>query len=129
MDVTDEIERVIEARVAALMRKDAASANAVLDPAIVAFEAAGPLQIPPDRVRDNGLTQAWLDSFDEGPEITIESLTVHADGKVAFCHSLIGLKGRPLDGQKLDLKMRSTLGLRKTGGEWKIVHAHTSFPR
>ena len=129
MSEVDAIRRVIEDRVRALRDKDAAAAVAMLDADIVAFEVAGPLQVPAAQATDVAATQAWLDSFDGPPEVEIEELAIHADGSVAFCHSLNRLSGVMADGRKIDLRMRSTLGLRKVGGAWKIVHAHTSVPR
>ena len=129
MNDVDAIRRVIEDRVRALRHKDAAAAVAMLDPDIVAFEVAGPLQVPAAQATDVAATQAWLDSFDGAPDVEIEELTIHADGSVAFCHSLNRLSGSMADGRKIDLRMRSTLGLRKVGEDWRIVHAHTSVPR
>ena len=129
MSDTDEIREVITTRLEALRRRDAAAANAALDRGLVAFEVAGPLQLPSAQAIDDSLTQAWLDSFEEGPTVTPEQLTICADASVAFCHSLNRLQGRKFDGQSVDVTMRSTLGLRKVDGRWKIVHGDTSFPR
>jgi ketosteroid isomerase-like protein len=129
MTDTDEIRALLNRRVDALRRRDAASANDSLSRHVVAFEVAGPLQVPSAQATDIALTQAWLDSFDEGPSVTIEELAIHAEGTVAFCHSLNRLQGRRTDGQEIDVTMRSTLGLLKQDGEWKIIHGHTSFPR
>ena len=129
MNDTGEIERLLQTRITALERKDGACANAVLDNGIVAFELAGPLQLPSAQATDDELTQAWLDSFETGPEVTLQELSIHSDGDIAFCHSLNRLRGRRNDGKEIDLTMRSTLGFRRAGGEWKIIHAHTSLPR
>lgn len=129
MNSKQEIAKLLETRIAAIVRKDAASANAVLSSDLVAFEVAGPLQLPPAQAIDNRLTQAWLDTFDQGPRVTIEELSIHADGGVAFCHSLNRLEGRRTDGKEIEVTMRSTLGFKKLGDEWKIIHAHTSLPR
>lgn len=129
MNDTGEIERLIKTRIAALERKDGSSANAALDKDLVAFELAGPLQLPPEQATDNALTQQWLDSFDAGPKVTIQELSIHRDGDVAFCHSLNRLQGKRNDGKEIDLTMRSTLGFKRAGGEWKIIHAHSSLPR
>lgn len=129
MNDTGEIERLIKTRIAALERKDGSSANAALDKDLVAFELAGPLQLPPEQATDNALTQQWLDSFDAGPKVTIQELSIHRDGDVAFCHSLNRLQGKRSDGKEIDLTMRSTLGFKRAGGEWKIIHAHSSLPR
>ena len=129
MNHADEIRAIIDSRIHALQRRDAVAANAALDRDVVAFEVAGPLSLPSAQATDAALTQAWLDSFDEGPTITLEELTICADSEVAFCHSFNRLQGRRADGQTVDVTMRSTLGLRRREGEWKIVHGHTSFPR
>jgi ketosteroid isomerase-like protein len=125
----EEIGRLLSRRIEALQRSDAAAANSTLDSQVVAFELAGPLQVPPAQATDCAATQAWLDSFDAGPTVTMDELTIYAEGKVAFCHSLNRLQGRRLDGQEVDVTMRSTLGFHKVAGEWKIIHAHTSVPR
>lgn len=129
MTAEDEIRQVLEKRVEAILLHDAASANAHLDVAIVAFEAAGPLQVPSDQVRDERSTQLWLDSFDDGPFVTMEELAVHAEQSVAFCHSLNRLRGHTMDGKTVDVTMRSTVGFRKIEATWTNVHADTSFPR
>lgn len=129
MSHADEIRAIIDSRIEALGRRNAAAANAALDINLVAFEVAGPLRLPSAQATDPALTLAWLDSFDEGPTITMEDLTICADAEVAFCHSLNRLEGKRVDGQNVDVTMRSTLGFRKREGEWKIVHSHASFPR
>jgi len=128
MNETGEIEKLLEARIAALARKDGAAANALPDPNIVAFELAGELQVPSAQARDDAVAQAWLDTFEEGPKITIEELNILQDGNVAFSHSLNRLQGKRSDGKTIDLQMRSTIGFRKLQGKWTIVHAHTSLP-
>jgi ketosteroid isomerase-like protein len=129
MNDAEQIRNLLNVRIEALSRHDAVAANEMLDAAIVAFELAGPLQVPAAQATDPSATQAWLDGFIEGPEVTLEELAIHAEGSTAFCHSLNRLRGRPADGQEVDVMMRSTLGLRKRHGSWKIVHAHTSLPR
>ena len=47
---------------------------------------------------------------------------------VAFSHSLNHLTGTSNAARSSDLWFRSTLGFRKIGGEWKIVHEHESVP-
>lgn len=129
MSDADEIRDLLNTRIEALKRRDAAAANALLDPAIVAFEVVGPLQLPASQATDCSITQAWLDSFDECPSVMMKQLAIYADGTVAFCHSLNRLQGRRIDGQIVDMTMRSTLGFRKEQGSWRIVHGHTSLPR
>lgn len=128
--MTDEqaIRALIDARVAALEAGDGSAAVAALAPNIVAFEVAGPLVVPSDQVLDSGATEAWLRNFDGPIHIDIADLAIHVDGDVAFAHSLNRLVASR-SGQPVDVSMRSTLGFRRVGGEWTIVHAHTSVPR
>lgn len=127
MNDEDLIRGVIEARVAAMHAKDAVRAVAVLAPDLVAFELAGPLQVPAAQATDAAAMQAWLESWDGPVETEIHGLHTHVSGDVAFCHSLNHLRGTR-GGQATEFWMRSTLGLRKRGGEWTIVHGHTSVP-
>jgi len=54
----------------------------------------------------------------------IRELSVTAGDNVAFCHSLnqMGSEGLFL------LWFRSTVGLRKIDGTWRITHEHNSTP-
>ena len=100
----------------------------MLAPDLVAFELAGPLQVPAAQASDAAVMQAWLDSWAGPVETEIRDLRIHVSGDVAFCHSLNRLRGTRRGGGVTDFWMRSTLGLCKRGGEWLIVHGHTSVP-
>jgi ketosteroid isomerase-like protein len=47
---------------------------------------------------------------------------------VACCHCLEHIRGTRTDGEAQDTWTRSTLGLRKIHGAWKITHEHNSAP-
>jgi ketosteroid isomerase-like protein len=51
-----------------------------------------------------------------------------AADSVAFCHCLEHIRGTRTDGDLQDMWIRSTLGLRKLNGAWKITHEHNSAP-
>jgi ketosteroid isomerase-like protein len=108
--------------------KDAPAAVAMLAPDLVAFELVGPLRLSAAQATDAAAMQAWLDSWEGPVETEIRDLQIHVCGDVAFCHSLNRLRATRRGGQPVDFWMRSTLGLRKRDGEWKIVHGHTSVP-
>jgi ketosteroid isomerase-like protein len=120
------IRALIEARVAALRARDGAAAVAVLAPELVAFELAPPLVA--ENATDAAAAQGWLDGFEGPVETEVRDLVVHVSGDVAFSHSLNRLRATRTGGRKVDFWMRSTLGFRKLGGGWKIVHGHTSVP-
>jgi ketosteroid isomerase-like protein len=60
--------------------------------------------------------------------VELAELTITADGSVAFCHCLEHFQGTRTGGEQADMWTRSTLGLRKLDGAWKITHEHNSVP-
>jgi len=128
MDDEDLIRGVIEARIAAMAAGDARAAVAMLAPDLAAFELVGPLRLPAAQATDAAAMQAWLESWEGPVETETSDLKIHVSGDVAFCHSLNRLRATRRGGQAVDFWMRSTLGLRKRGGAWTIVHGHTSVP-
>ena len=128
--MTDEelIRELIRNRIEAMRRKDAAAAIESLDDDIVAFELLGPLRVASAQARDVAAFQSWLDSWEGPVDTEIRDLQVHVAGAVAFCHSLMRLRGQRPGGAHVDFWMRSTFGFRRRGDVWRIVHAHTSVP-
>ena len=47
---------------------------------------------------------------------------------MAFCHYLYRISGRQKGGTEVKMWVRATLGLRRQGDDWKIVHEHDSDP-
>ena len=69
----------------------------------------------------------WFKTWNGGIGYEIRDLEIVAGDGVAFSHSLNHLSGTQ-GGRKADVWFRSTLGFRKIGSEWKIVHEHESVP-
>lgn len=127
-DAEADIRTLIEARVGAMQAKDAARIADSLAAAIIAFEMVPPLSLPPGAAADVGGIRKWLEGWQGQIGVEVRDLTIHAARDVAFCHSLNRLSGTTTDGRKVGIWMRSTFGLRRIGGDWKIVHSHTSVP-
>ena len=123
----DEIRALIERRIDAIRNKDAAAAIDCLSEDVVAFEMIPPLALPAGAVRNEQGFAAWLAGFEE-VDVELSDLRIEAVSNLAFAHSLNHLKGTRAGGSPVSLWMRSTLGLRREAGEWRIVHAHTSVP-
>jgi ketosteroid isomerase-like protein len=128
MSAEAEIRTVLEARVEAMRRKDAAAAIALLAPDITAFEMAPPLALKGEAARDEAGLAAWFAMFDGGVEVELRDLVIETGGDVAIAHSLNRLVATRKDGVAVDFWMRSTLGFRRIEGAWKISHGHTSLP-
>lgn len=122
------IRALIDERVAAMRHKDAARAIATLAPDVVAFELAPPLEIGPEQARDRWGLEAWFAIWDGPVTVEVRDLTIAVGTDLAWCHSLNRLGGTRIDGRVVDIWMRSTLGLRKIDGAWRIAHGHTSVP-
>lgn len=115
-------------RAAALRGKDATRFLASFDPSIVTFDLAPPLQESGSAVLDPAGLQWWVDTWDGEIAYELADLTIATSGDVGFCHSLNHMAGTRTDGYEEDVWTRSTLGLRKIGGAWKITHEHNSAP-
>lgn len=122
------IRALIDERVAAMRNKDVDRAIATLAPDVVAFELAPPLGLGPTEAREHPGLEAWLAVWDGPVVIEVRDLAIAVGGNVAWCHSLNRLAGTRVDGRVVDMWMRSTLGLRKLDGRWRIAHGHTSVP-
>jgi PhnB protein len=70
----------------------------------------------------------WFDTWDGPIALAMADLTVEIGGDVAFAHGLAHMTGTKKDGAAVDLWMRCTAGLRRSGGAWKITHQHASVP-
>jgi PhnB protein len=119
------VRQVIEQRVKAIHDKDVDALLTTIEPSVVTFNLAPPLQVSGhDR---EGLNK-WFAGYDGPIDYEIRDLGIVGGETVAFCHYLYHVRGTLTDGQRVDMWVRATMGLRKTGGAWKIVHEHHSEP-
>lgn len=120
------ILQVIEGMAQARFNKDAAAIAAAYASDAAIYNLAPPLE---HRGIDLGQTQAWLETWD-GP-ITIEprNFKVLVSGDTAIAHGFMRMEGTKIDPPaKPNFWMRETLVLERRGGQWIIVHEHTSVP-
>jgi uncharacterized protein (TIGR02246 family) len=128
MDDEAAIRELIDTRVQAMRTGDAATICAAYARHAVVFSLAPPLVQPPDGTRDVASMQAWFD--EKGGQVwsEVRDLQITADGNLALCTHLESMGAPPDSPQPFAMWFRSTLGLRRTEGEWRIVHEHTSTP-
>ena len=121
------IRDLIATREAAMRAGDAALLTSQYTADLVQFSLAPPLQqAGPD---ENGLRN-WFAGFGGTVDYEIRDLRVTIGGDVAFCTSLNRLSATPAAGgaDRFTLWFRSTLGLRRIEGRWRITHEHQSTP-
>lgn len=120
-----EIRAVIEERAQALRDKDAARLVGCQAPDATFYTLAPPLRDDSD---GPGGLAAWFATWDGPIGFEIRDLTVAAGDSAGFGHALTRMTGRKTDGTAVDLWFRTTFGLRKIDGAWRIAHEHESVP-
>jgi uncharacterized protein (TIGR02246 family) len=128
MDDESAIRQLVADRVSAMRTGDAEAICGAYAPDAVVFNLAPPLVQPPEDSRDVAQLRSWFE--DKGGSVwsEVRDLKVIVDGDLALCTSLERMGTEPGSAQPFSLWLRSTLGLRRTDGEWRIVHEHRSTP-
>ena len=122
-----QIRALLETRLAALRAKDASRFVAAFDASVVKFDLAPPLQETGSSVLDPAGLQ-WLNTWDGEVIVGLAQLSITIGGDAAFCHCLEHIQGTRNDGEDQNMWTRSTIGLKKIDGAWKITHEHNSVP-
>jgi ketosteroid isomerase-like protein len=128
MDDQETIREFIAGRTAAMRTGDAATICSSYAPGAVVFSLAPPLVQPPNGTRDVTRMREWFAEKGGCVWSEVRDLHVTVDGDLALCTSLDSMGASPDSPQPFTLWYRSTLGLRRTDGTWRIVHEHSSTP-
>jgi len=123
-----QVLAVLADQAAAITAGDARRALGHLGPGFVGFDLAPPLELSGPQVYDPAGLASWFESWDGPVGLDIGEPSVLAGGDVAFTYGLSPMHGVKADGQPVDLWYRTTVGLRRIDGDWKIVHEHKSTP-
>lgn len=122
-----QIRALLEERVQAVHEKDVETLVSAALPDIVSFDALPPLQrIGAEAVRARAAE--WLGWYDGPVGYDIRDLHITAGDDTAFASYLYRVTGTMTNGSKVDMWVRSTMGLQKRDGQWAIAHEHTSVP-
>ena len=115
-------------RAQAIHERNAEDAVSFYADDIVNFDIAPPLAYRGREATDPAELQGWFDSWAGSINLSFEQVFVHVADNIAFAHCLMRMVGPRTDNTHTDVWARMTLGFRKHGGDWKIVHEHQSFP-
>lgn len=121
------IRSVIEARSRAVHVGDIDAMMADIADGIVTFDVVSPLRRD-GKAASRERAEAWIASYDGSICWESRDVVVTADGDIAFSHALSHVTGKLKSGVAIDMWFRTTLGFRRTGDRWLIVHEHSSSP-
>jgi ketosteroid isomerase-like protein len=125
-----DIHTVLDKFAAAHAAHDADGLFALYSDDVVSYSLGPPLEQGPDTPYGtvDGI-RAWFASFDGPVQITHRDPVVSQDGDLAFAHTLAHMTVT-LAGQddSISTWFRSTFGLRRIDGSWRITHRHDSTP-
>jgi uncharacterized protein (TIGR02246 family) len=124
-----EIQQLYDRWAKAFRAKDIDAIMSVYAPAeaLVAYDIVPPLQYLGNAAYRKNY-EAFLALYDGPINVEIRDLRIFAGDDVAFVHCLELMGGTLKSGQKSEIWVRATSGLRKLKGKWLIVHDHISVP-
>ena len=128
--MTDEeaIRQLVADRTTAMRTGDAETVCQPYTSDAVIFSLAPPLVQPSHGTRDVAQMRTWFDEKGGSVWSEVRDLQVTVDGDLALGTGLESMGAPPDSPQPFTLWYRLTLGLRRLGGEWRIVHEHASTP-
>jgi ketosteroid isomerase-like protein len=122
------VRRVLEDITQAVRERDVDGLLAHCAGDIVNFDMVPPLEHNGVRA----MRRLWamtLGGFQVPLQYEMRDVYISVSGDVGFVRSLNRFGGTLVDSGKVDVSwIRSTLGLRKIEGTWKVVHEHVSVP-
>ena len=121
------IRRIVETWAEAVRRKESDGLGAHVAPDVVLFDLINPLQYRGEEALKKRAAQ-WIASFRGPIAYEMRDLRITAGEDAGFCHSLNHVSGTTVQGTKIDMWWRATVGFRKEGERWIVTHEHSSVP-
>lgn len=125
VDAREEIEDLFRRVVSAHARKDVDALLACHTAEARIADLAPPLD---RRGLDRDRVAEWFATWDGPIALEARDVEVRASGGLAVAAGLVRMRGTKTDGSQVDIWMRATDVLAREGGEWRIVHHHSSVP-
>jgi len=109
----------------AMAEKDAEAVSRFFTKDVVTFDLAPPLK---HTGFDRKMLTEWFKTWKGGVGYDVTDLTLATSSDLAVARSLDHMTGTKTNGERVDLWTRSTVCFRKTDGDWKVMHVHSSVP-
>ena len=125
-----DVHAILDELAAAHAAHDADGLFALYSDDVVAYSLAPPLQQGPDTPYGTvDGTRVWFAGFDGPVQLTFRDPVVSQDRDLAFAHTLTHMTVKPVgQDESVSIWFRSTFGLRRIDGSWRITHRHDSTP-
>ena len=127
MAAREEIAELMAERSAAMAARDIDRLMAVYTEDIVYFDLVPPLAYTGAEALRGRFTD-WFGKWDGPIGQRVDHLEVTASKEVATAHMLIEASGTLKGGHSVHYWVRTTNGLRREHGGWRIAHEHVSLP-
>jgi ketosteroid isomerase-like protein len=119
------IRKIIENWAKAVRARDIDGIMAHHAPDILLFDVPEPFQSRGFEAYQLSWKKQFFPWYGDDGQFDVTELNITAGEDVAFCTGIINCSGNG-SGQKADLTVRLTIGLKKINGEWIITHEHHS---
>lgn len=94
---------------------------------VISYDVVPPLQFKGKDAYRKDYSE-FLSQYDGPIHVEYRDMRIITSGDVGFIHALERFTGKLKSGERSDLWLRATSGVRKIGGKWLIVHDHISVP-
>ena len=119
---------ILREQEAAIARGDALGVVAPLAEDVVSYDLAPPLEYRGRAARDTEALEQWFATWEGEVLVQLADPTVFVDGDLAVVHGFSRMRGVKKDLGPTDIWSRRTVVFLRRGEDWRIVHAHESFP-
>jgi uncharacterized protein (TIGR02246 family) len=126
---TDEaaIRELVESWARAVRAKDLDGILANHSTDMLMFDVPPPLQSK--GIEAYKKTWELFFSWSNDPVVfDIKDMNIIAGSDVAFVAALVRCAGTEKNGERIELEFRLTIGLRRIGDQWIVLHEHHSIP-
>jgi len=124
----DEVYQTMESFAEAIREGDIKHIMSFYSDEVVAYDMMPPLEFSGKDKYEKSWQECFTSYFKFPLNFDYEKQKFSIEGNVAFTHALVHMSGESKDGEKMDMWMRNTTCLKKSGDKWLIIHEHNSIP-